>query len=266
MYEKAKVAAERALALDRNLAEAHTSLGVVMVVTEFSFAEARGEFKRAIALNPNYAPARYSLAGLVLLPLGETEAAIVEVNRALELDPLSLPTRSRLGWCYIMQRRFPEAIDTFRKTIDLNPAYAQAQDALAIALGLSGDLDGAVAQFQKSFQASGGDFHSVLYSAHFYGRKGERDKALQAVERGKQLEAEKGAEWAYGYAVAYAGIGDKKQAIGWLERSYEARESVLLVDIKVDPLLASLRGEPRFEALAEKIVPASEFGATKTSK
>lgn len=251
-YEKARIAAQKAVEIDDTLPEAHASLGWVLV-TEFDFARARQEFDRALALNPNYTTAHYLMASIVFCPLGELDAAIGSLKRGLQLDPLSSILRTKLGYCYALQRRFPEAVDELRRTVDLNPAYNQAQDLLAIALGLSGDLDGAIAQFDRSFRATGGDFHAPVYSAHFYGLKGEHEKALLALEKGRQLQMQKGAEWAYGYAVAYAGIGDKDQALSWLERSYEAKEIWLLVTIKVDPLLAPLHGDPRFDAVVRKI-------------
>jgi tetratricopeptide (TPR) repeat protein len=243
------------VSLDNDLPEAHASLGFVRFVTDLNYKEARREFERAIALKPNYPEVYYFLAALVLYPFGQFDAAITELKRGLELDPLSSLLRTRLGMCYTVEGRFAEAIDSLRKTVELNPAYGQASDMLAIALGLSGDLDGALAQFEKTFQYTGGDFHCLVWSAHFYGLKGEREKALEVLERGKRLEQQIGAEWAYGYAVAFAGIGDKEQALTWLERSYQAKEYWGLSQIKVDPLLASLRGEPRFEILANQIVP-----------
>ncbi len=162
-----------------------------------------------------------------------------------------------MGATYRYARRYPEAMKTFESLIQLNPAYAPAQDALGMCMELTGNLEGAVAQFQKSFQASGGDFHSVVFLAHCYGIKGERDKALSALAQVKELEQKVGAEWAYGYALIYLGLGDHEQAIDWLERSYQAKESfALLLMIKVDPLLDPLRGNQRFQKLAEEIVPS----------
>ena len=100
-----------------------------------------------------------------------------------------------------------------------------------------------------------------------YGVRRERHKALQAFEQAKELEQKHGAEWAYGCALIYIGLGDNEQAIDWLERSYEAKESfALLLYIRVDPLLEPLRGDPRFEALAEKIFPVREFRVNTASK
>jgi tetratricopeptide (TPR) repeat protein len=109
-------------------------------------------------------------------------------GQGLAIDPLSLPMRTKLGACYILLRRYPEAIDSLRKTIELNPSFAQAQDQLGLALELSGDLDGAAAQFENSFRASGGDFHALVFLANLYGVKGERAKAEETLQKAREAE------------------------------------------------------------------------------
>jgi adenylate cyclase len=252
---QARVAAEKALALDPNLPEAHVSLGAI-ALSEMNIKEAKSEFERAIALNSNLSGAHYYLS-MLLAAEGQFDASIVEAKRAIQLDPLSLVVRERLGNTYRYARRYPEAKKIFETVIQLNPAYAQAQDSLGICLELTGDLDGAVAHFKKSFQLDH-DFHSVVFLAHCYAIKGEREKATQTLAEAQELEKKAGAEWAYGYALVYMGLGDQKQAVDWLERSYQAKESfALLLIIKVDPLLDPLRGNPRFEALVNKIIPSA---------
>ncbi|PYK74713.1 MAG: hypothetical protein DME39_06285, partial [Verrucomicrobia bacterium] len=107
---KARWAANKALELDSNLAEAHTSLGLLLFEFGGDLHGAKREFERAIELNPNYAAAHYFLGLNVLAPLGQLDQAVVELKRAVELDPFSVIMNANFGHCYILARRYPEAI------------------------------------------------------------------------------------------------------------------------------------------------------------
>src|SRR5204862_5233471 len=94
----------------------------------------------------------------------------------------------------------------------------------------------------------------------------ERVEAEKILDQLKELSKQRYVA-AYSFALVYLGLGDKKEALGWLEKSYQDRSGAELGYIRIDPLLDPLRGgDPRFEALAEKIVPAREFGTKTTSK
>src|SRR5260370_11096994 len=106
---KANAAADKALPLDNNLAEAHVSRGLLFADADLNLKVAKQEFERAIALHPNYANAHYFLGFTVLTPLGQFDQAIAELNRAVELDPFSVIINLNLGFCYYYARRYPEA-------------------------------------------------------------------------------------------------------------------------------------------------------------
>jgi len=91
--------------------------------------------------------------------------------------------------------------------------------------------------------------------AHAYALKGEREKTLQLLTQMKEFE-QRGPLWAFGFALAYLGLGDKNEAINWLERSYQNKEAAKISLIKVEPMLDPLRGDPRFEKLANQVVPS----------
>ena len=116
---------------------------------------------------------------------------------------------------------------------------------------------GAAAEYEKAAHLgqNGQDYHALVFLAYLYGLNGQRVRALQLFDEVKKAEQESGAEWCFGYALIQIGLGDKEQAIDWLERSYQATETGVIPYIKVDPLLDPLRGSPRFEALANKVIP-----------
>jgi TolB-like protein/Flp pilus assembly protein TadD len=253
-FPKAQAAAARALAIDDNLGEAHAALALVMVDFDFNFKEAELEFERAIELNPNSAEAHYFFGISVLLPLGQFDQAIAELKHAIALDPFSVIMNANLGLAYIMARRYPEAIVQLRKTAELDPSSRQVQDRLGSALLLSGDVPGAIAEYEQARESArkegqGREYYAVVFLAHLYGVNGNREKALKMFEEARQLE-DRARVWAYGYALIQIGLGNKEEAIDWLERSYQAKEAAW---IKVDPMLDPLRGDPRFEALVQKV-------------
>jgi len=253
---KARVAAEKGLALDNKLAEAHVSRGLLFV-EDLNLKEAEREYQRAIELNPNYAFAHYLFGFDVLTPLGDFDHAISEMNRAVELDPFSGIINANLGWCYVCARRYPEAIAQFRKAAELDPN--SPMPALALAHELSGQREQAITEYQRAYdldhdleQHSGRPADPMLLAA-VYALKGEPAKELQQLEKGKVV-AQRGELPAFFVALGYARLGDKNEAIEWLQRSYQNKE-IVIADINVFPPLDPLRDDPRFQALAQKVIP-----------
>jgi TolB-like protein/Tfp pilus assembly protein PilF len=257
---KAKAAANKAISLDSTLAEAHASLGLVLGF-EGHLVEAKRVFERAIALNPNYAPAHYFFGTGVLLALGEFDRSIAEVKRAIELDPFSVVMNVNFGWCYVSARRYSEAIAQFRKAAELNPSGPISYVGTGVAYELSGEREKAITEYQKAYdlgQKSGappGAFANIL--AEIYVLKGEPDKALQPLEEFSALVG-RGEAPAFLVALVYVALGDKDKAIEWLERSYQNKEHFLIQLINVYPSLDPLRSDPRFQALAQKVMETAK--------
>jgi tetratricopeptide (TPR) repeat protein len=125
-FPKAEAAARRALQLEENLAEAHTSLGCVLVYYHLDFAQANTEYKRAIALNPNYATAHQWYADTILTGLSRFDEAIAEFKRALELDPLSLIVHTDFANTYRCARRTQEGLDILHRALEIDPNFYYA--------------------------------------------------------------------------------------------------------------------------------------------
>jgi TolB-like protein/tetratricopeptide (TPR) repeat protein len=255
-YPQAKAAAKKALELNDALGEAYTSLARVLCVYDFDFSQGTREFERAIELNPNYATA-HQWYGFSLLCLGRFNEAIAELKRAIELDPLSLVINTDLGNAYIYARRYDEAIEQLRKTLEMDPGFYYAHWNLGSALAAKGALDAAIGEYQKA-RALNDDPRLLALLAYAYGFSGNKAEAMKILDQLAALSKQRYVS-AHSFALVYLGLGEKNQALHFLEKAYEDRDGVSIAVIKVHPFFDSLRGHPRFEALVEKI-----FGATKT--
>jgi adenylate cyclase len=255
-FPKARAAGEKALALDDKLPEAHVAMGLIWQSGYFDFERAGRELRRAAELNPNYAEAHYFLAILVLHALGQFDQAEAEMKRALVLDPFSLIINTNLGYTYTLARRYPEAIAQLNKALEMDPNFGYAYILRGTALELDGDVSGAIKEFERvqEIEKVEGGVKGLAKLAHAYALQGDRPKALQFLQEMKDLNGQKKAVWAYGYAIAYLALGDKSQAIDWLRRSYETKESGVIGNIGVDPLLDGLRDDPRFDALVREVI------------
>ncbi len=263
-YPKAIAAAKKALELDDTLAEARTSLALAIWYYDFDFSQANREFQRAIELNPNYAIAHQQYGNNTLSAIGRFNDAIVEGKRAVELDPLSLVINADLGVDYYYARRYDEAIAQLRKLLEMDPGYYFAYVTLGQALEMKGARDGAIAEYQKA-RALNDDSSVLALLAHAYGLSGNKMEAEKILDQLKALSKARYVS-AYSFALAYLGLGNKEETLRWLEQSYQDRAGADVGWIRVDPLLDPLHGNPRFEALADKIVPAAEFKSPTVSK
>jgi TolB-like protein/Flp pilus assembly protein TadD len=254
-FPQAEAAARKALALDDNSADAHAALGVVKSIYDFDFAGSIPEYDRAIQLNPNDATAHHWLANDSLSALGQSENEIAEMKRALELDPLSLIINVNLGAAYIHARRFDEAIAQLRKTVEMDGGFYYGRYNLALALELNGSTSEAIAEYQRAI-ASNDDPLPLALLGHLYARIGRRDEARQILEQLRERRRQRYVQ-AYCLAVVNLGLGDHNEAIYWLEEGYRERDGFAMGIIRIDPLLDSLRGDSRFEALVSAILSGS---------
>jgi len=263
-FPKATAAAKKALELDNTLAEAHTTLALALWYYGFDFSQANKEFQRAIELNPNYATGHQQYGNNTLSALGRFGEAIAEGKRAVELDPLSLVINSDLGWNYYFARRYDDAITQMRKTLEMDPGYYYAHVNLGQVFAAKRAFDEAIGEYQKA-RALNDDPFVLGLLGHAYASSGDKTEALKILDQLKELSRQRYVN-AYSFAAVYIGLGDKGEALHWLEQSYQDRAGADIGWIRVDSLLDPLRDDPRFEALAEKIVPAAQFGDKAAAK
>ncbi len=261
---QARVAAKKALELDNTLAEAHASSGRILSGYDYDFERAIAEFERAIQLNPNYATSYHWISNGPLTARGEFDRAITEGKRAVELDPLSMIDNADLGQIYFYARRYDEAISQIGKAIEIDPHSYLAHYYLGQIYQLQGHLTEAIAEYQKAVELDD-DPQALAFLGQAQARIGQRDEAQEILSRMTE-EAKSRYVSAYSFALMFIALGDKERAIDALERAYREGAANDIITIRVDPMLEDLRGQPRFEALAEKIVPASQFRSATASK
>jgi TolB-like protein/Tfp pilus assembly protein PilF len=247
---RAEAAAKKALELDDSLAEAHTSLGLLLFYN-LDFQGSTKEFERAIVLNPNYATAHHWYGLGPLRCVGNADKAIAELKRALQLDPLSLIINADLGVGLVTARRYGDAIAQLRKTIEMDPYFYYAHFNLGKALQLNGQLDEAMTEYKKA--AALNDDPLVLgLLAQGYAKLGQRDEALKTFEQLQQTATQRYV-WNNTFALVHIALGENDKAIDFLERDYRDHVDYEIALIKVDPMLDPLRVDSRFEALVSKV-------------
>ena len=256
---QAKAAAQKALELDSTLGEAHASLAQALLAYDLNFAEANREFRRAIELNPNYATAHHWYGESVLGPLGQFKDAIAEARRALEFDPLSVIINADYGSALTNARRYDQAIEQLRKTVEMDPGFYYAHWTLGNALELKGFNKEAIAEYKKAIALNDDPLPQALLG-HLYAKLGRKDEALAILKQLRELRESSKERYVspYNLALIHIGLGQKNEAIQLLEETYEDRDGYNIVFIKVEVLLDPLRGDPRFEALVQKV-----FGETR---
>jgi TolB-like protein/DNA-binding winged helix-turn-helix (wHTH) protein/Tfp pilus assembly protein PilF len=249
VFPKARIAAEKALALDSSLAEAHTSLAYVKFSYDWDWNGAEAEFKRAIALNPNYATA-HQWYGQFLRLMGREEEAIVEGQKSLDLDPMSLIINVEAGLPYHYLQRYDEALRHYRKALEMDPNFALAHHDIGWVLEAQGKYSEAIAEFERAVRISD---VAALWSAlgHAYGVAGRRQDAIRVLHKLADLRKEHYVSPNYD-ATVYVGLGDFDKAMDLYEKSYEER-CWAMVWFRIGHNLKPLRGTPRFERLLLKM-------------
>jgi DNA-binding winged helix-turn-helix (wHTH) protein/TolB-like protein/Flp pilus assembly protein TadD len=218
---KARAAAFRAIELDSDLPEAHTSLAFILMHYDWKCADAEREFQRALALNPSYATA-HQWHAVNLLVTGHPEDAIGELKKAQALDPLSLIIGADLAEMYNYVGRPADAEAEARRVLDLDPTFVQARCWLARALAGERRYDEA-ARVLEGDQAPD-DPYRVVTLGSVYAIAGRRAEARHMLERLIRLAAD---DYGLAFDVAsiYASEGDVDAMLPWLERAYAERSA-----------------------------------------
>src|SRR5215217_5189823 len=248
-FPKAKEAAERALEIDESSAEAHSSLAFIKFRWDWDRAATEREFQSAIKLKPAYAPAHQWYSSY-LVAVERFDEAIAEAKRTEELEPLSFVASSHLGWIYYLSGQNDKAIEQCRKILKLDPSSFPARRYLGLAYEAKGMYAEAIAEFQTGVKLSGSPLMLALLG-HAYAASGKTAEAKQVLTDLQQLQGQRYVS-PYTVAAIYAGLGDQDQALTWLETAVEEHD-IWLMNLKVDPVFAKLRSNPKFTTLLARI-------------
>jgi TolB-like protein/DNA-binding winged helix-turn-helix (wHTH) protein/Tfp pilus assembly protein PilF len=246
---RAKEAAQKAVNLDASLAEAHTSLGAVHFLYDWDWTAAEKEIKQSIQLNPGSADAHMWYAEF-LAQMGRSPEAISEIKQAEGLDPLSLPVHVQAGWVYYLARDDEKAMAEWRKSLDLEPHFAVCHTSIWAAYLQKSEFRKIVTDWPKE----GPSIDSTLDLAALAGSYAAAGKRSEAEHTLAKLRAISKTRYVcpYEMGTAHAMLGNKDEAIGWLQKGYRVHSSCM-PDMKTDPRLDSLRADPRFQDLLRSL-------------
>jgi tetratricopeptide (TPR) repeat protein len=249
-FPQAKAAAQKALEIDANLAEAHIILGVVEFWFDWDWTKAEAELKKAIEINPNNSDAHRFYA-VLLTVLGRPDEALAEMETARQLDPLSLITNALKGQSFFYAGRDAEAIDQSNKTLEIEPNFWIAHIMLARVYIRQNRFDEAFAEAKKAGEFSGGNSEAVSLAAYALAKAERRDEALATLEELKSRSNERYVP-SYNFAMIYNGFGMREEALNQLEKAFTERDARMIL-LKVEPKWNNLRSEPRFIALIKQM-------------
>lgn len=254
MMPRAKAAIDKALTLDVQLGEAYSVRASIKDTYDWDRSGAEQDHQHALELNPNV-ELTHRLYAISLMMRGRFEEALSQINRALEIEPLSVVVNRDKAHILYNARRYDRAIEQCRKTIDLDPNFASVFRWLGQSYEAKHDYEQAVAAYLQQTTILGRNPEEIAVQRTAYrvsGWKGYWQKWLALLQEEEQERVKKGINIdPYPFVQTYARLSEKESAFEWLEKSFRERRS--FVDIKVDPLLDSLRADPRFTDLLRRL-------------
>jgi serine/threonine-protein kinase len=250
-FPQAKQAAQRAIALDPELAEPHASLAFVRGIYDWQWDDAELLYHHAIALNPGYATAHHWLGCDHYAMLGRLDEALAEVRIAQQLDPLSSIIMEGNAYVLMLRREYPAAIAGYREILTQDPSFYKAYTSMGRAYVQMGNYPEALAMLKKG-RSLAGDVPSILGAmGQTYALLGDLPRARESLLDLERLSKVKYVPTAC-FAVIHLGLGETGRALDWLEEGCKRRESQLS-GIRVHPMYDPLRAEPRFRGLLSRL-------------
>lgn len=247
---QAKPYAERAVELDDQLAETHTSLAFVNEGT-WNWSEAEKHYLRAIEINPNYSTAQMRYARFEIRVPNRGANALTRMKRALELEPSSLVASDNLSQIYLALGEADAAVDQARRTVELDSQFGFGWWDLTYAQIKKGQYADALVSVAKAVEILKRNNRSLVCLGVANAAAGRRSEAMAIVKEIEERYQNNQAD-ATEVAAVYAGLEDKDQAFVWLNKAFTDKSS-LLADLRAEFPFASLRDDPRYKDLLKRM-------------
>jgi TolB-like protein len=244
---RAKRALERALEIDAGLAEAYACRGCVRSVCDWSWSDGEHDFRRAIDLKPSYPTAHHWYAINHLVPLGRFEEATEELHRALELDPLALAIKTSLGMKCYFAAQYDDAVRELSKTVELDESFGMARFFLGATYTELSRYSEALGELEAAIRLSGRSPEILAALGYLHGVSGQIEGARGVLDELRSLADQRYVSTAR-LAEVHIGLGERSEALDRLEEAHTDRAADLAW-LAVRPVFASLRADPRFNAL-----------------
>jgi len=246
-FPRARLAAERAISLDAQLANAQASLGHVLVQQSRDWAGGERQYRYALKLNPNYAQAFFWLGNLHAYR-GRLPEALVETQRAQSLEPMSLAFAANVGLIRYFMRDFDAALAQLEGLVEAAPQALLARNHLSRVYSAKGEPGKAVQVLEGHPGPMAGSFSNL---GRAYALDGQVDAARREIARVEEL-GQRGFGVGFDLAIVYAALGERELSLAALERS-EQDVSQMIGFLNSEPGLDSIRDEPRFRAVSERL-------------
>jgi len=248
-FSKARDFANRALELNNDLAEAHTSLAAVLLIYDWEWDEAEDQFKRAILLNPNYATAHY-WHSVLLQTTGRLQESVTAAEKAQVLDPLSPVIGMGVVQAYFFSGQYDKAVEECHRYLDMNPSFVVARDFLVHLHVQNGLFEEAAEEAKRLLHLSERKSEAMAHLAYVYAASGKTEEAK------KQFEASVAdAKFAYSnptiFIIVSSILGDLDNAFRWAEKARESGR-IALPSLRFSPDLQRFRTDPRYNLLLAK--------------
>ena len=250
LWERCRAAAMRALEIDSSLAGGYLQYATVALYFDWEWERAEENFRRAISLNPNYATA-YKMYTWYLIAMGRTEEAGISIGRALQLDPLEKFAYLTASDVYYWSGQYDQAIAKLQDALDLSRDNPLALSRLGWSYLQKGMFTEAIGYMEQAVALLPQEPELSWMLGHAYAVAGKTAEARKVLDDLHRL-AEKRYVLPYGFALIHVGLGEHDEALEWLDKAYEDRNSWMPF-LQGEPRLDPLRSDPRFQDLLRRM-------------
>ena len=245
MRQEAQTAADKAIALRPDLADGYIARGYIRSLHLRDFRGADEDFRRALSIEPDNSEALYRYANSVLMPTGRLDEAVAMAKEAVKSDPLNADVWARLGGNQFYSGDYIAARESWQRSLEINPQQSWVASSVALTFLLMREPAKALRMSQgasaEEFRLQG----TALAENDLGNVKGAEQRLAELIAKHADAAA-------FQISEVYAWLGDKGKAFQWLDRAYVQHDGGLVL-VKVDPLLKSLRPDPRYKAFLYKM-------------